>query len=108
MRLNSCKSHRKKLFCSYRCLVSTMQNFFFNNFGDLNSCKTTIDSILSVHWDLHGFYLKTKDTYIHLKGLMSLITIATILNILTIFPVLNIYLVLQFLFNLDYKSMRGK
>jgi len=85
-----------------------MQNFFSRNFRDPNSCKTTIDSILSVDRDLYGLYLKTKDTYIHFKGLMSLITTATIFNILHIFLLLTVYLVLQFLFNLHYRSMRGK
>lgn len=89
-------------------LVSIMQNFFFNHFRYHKLYKTTFDSILLVVWDLYDFYLKMKGTYVHFQGLMSLIKIATSLNILNIFPGLNMHFMLNFIFSLDYKSMRGE
>lgn len=109
MRLNSCKSPPgRKYLVLMHVLVSIMQNFFFNHFRDHKSYKTTFDSILSVVWDLYDFHLKTKATYVHFQGLMSLIKIATSLNILNIFPGLKMHFMLKFIFSLDYKSMRGK
>lgn len=108
MRLISCKSSTGiKYLVLIHVLVPIMQNFFFKHFRDLNSCKTTFDSVLSVVWALYDLYLKTKSTYMHFQGLMSLITIATSFNTLNIFPGLSMYFMLTFLFSLDYKSMRG-
>lgn len=96
MKLNSCKSLRKKVFGSYVCSSFNNTELFTNNFAYINSCMITIHLILSVGWDLYVLILKTKDTYMHFKGLISWITIYTVFNNLNIFPVQNLFTVLQF------------